>query len=452
MPAMARDDIGGLGVLSAIRRNAFEAFPRRCLEDPIVILKTPLQSVVIATSPDSIRHVMLDFHQDYVRPPVSKRVLNPIAGNGLIVSEGEAWRNQRRAMAPAFTPQKVRTLTGLIGEVAERACSELEVRRGQPEDLFAFFQTVSLDIGATVMFSTDISAIGAELRRLLTLYVMKIGSPSVSDFLLPTWVPTVSTARRALFRRNWRRLIEHAIAKRRSGRTVITREKAPDSRESVADLFDLLEQAHGDRPDDLLADEVSTMLVAGHETTALTLFWACVLLAQTPHIQTELATEAAAFDWGRAPRAAYPQMDLTTLPLTKAVIQETLRLYSPALLTARLARRTHEICGSEVTARSMVLIPFWLLHRNPGRWTSSASFDPWRFLNGAALERFDYLPFGVGPHVCIGAQLAISEATIVLARLLRDNRIAPLQSDMPLPVGRLSTRPSYNPLFHITAR
>jgi cytochrome P450 len=190
------------------------------------------------------------------------------------------------------------------------------------------------------------------------------------------------------------------------------------------------------------------MLVAGHETTSLTLFWACVLLAHAPRIQSELAAEAAAFDWGTVGRG----IELSALPLTKAVIQETLRLYSPAFMTARLAARTHSIGGIEVPAGAMVLIPFWILHRNPERWALPASFDPWRFVSGPPPERFDYLPFGIGPRVHIGAQLALTEATFVLARLLRDNRIAPMYDDIPLPVVKLSPRPSYNPQFNVTAR
>jgi cytochrome P450 len=448
---MADDAIGGIGVLRAIRRNGFEAFPARCWEEPVVKLDTPFRPVVIAASPEAIRHVMLDHHRDYVRLAVGKRVMGPIVGNGLLVSEGEAWRNQRRAMAPAFTPQKIQALTGLIRDVAERACAELEAHRQQPANLFEFFQSVSLDIGATVMFSSDISAIGAELRSLLTFYMTRIGSPTVSDFLLPRWMPTVSSTRRALFRRSWRGLILQTIANRRAGRQMIGRELAPLS-EHPLDLFDLLEQAHGNRPDDLLADEVSTMLVAGHETTALTLFWACALVARLPGLQRELASEAAGLDWGATPDARSAEIDVARLPLTKAVIQETLRLYAPGFLTARLAAETHRVGGRKIPKGAMVLIPFWLLHRNPHRWKAAASFDPRRFIDGPPPDRFDYLPFGVGPRVCIGAQLAITEATLVLARLLRDNTITALDDEMPLPVGRLSTRPSYSPRFSVSVR
>ncbi|WP_243751049.1 cytochrome P450 [Paraburkholderia sp. BL10I2N1] len=131
------------------------------------------------------------------------------------------------------------------------------------------------------------------------------------------------------------------------------------------------------------------------------------------------ASEAAAVDLsGIAGRAGQP-VELPDLPLARTVVQATLRLDSPAFLTARLAKRPHQACGTEVPEGSTVLVPFWLLHRDPQRWHALDSFDPSRFAGGRQPGRFDYLPFGIGPHVCIGAQLAMLEATLVLARLER---------------------------------
>jgi cytochrome P450 len=459
MPPMARDDIGGLALLRALSRNAFEAFPRHCLTEPVVRLATPLNPVVIMSAPDSIRHVMLDHHEDYGRLPVGKRVLRAIAGNGLLLSEGEQWKAQRRAMAPAFTPKQTQTLAVHVVEATERACQELESRRGRPENLFDFFQGLSLAIGATAMFSLDISTIGPELRRLLNSYITDIGRPSVADFMLPTWIPTLATARRALFRKRWLALIDTAMAARRrhagiasdSGDDTKADGKRPSS-SRPADLFDMLAQAHGNRSDTLLADEVSTMLVAGHETTALTLFWACTLLASSPQWQARMASEAASADWSGIVASNGRAVVTPGLPIARAVVEETLRLYSPAFMTVRLAHRTHRVCGIEVPQGSMVMVPFWLLHRDPERWHAPDSFDPSRFLSGTQPGRFDYLPFGIGPHVCIGAQLAMLEATIVLSRLMRDNVLDPCDDAPVLPVGVLSTRPSRSPEFRISRR
>jgi len=166
-----------------------------------------------------------------------------------------------------------------------------------------------------------------------------------------------------------------------------------------ATLFGLLSVVYGLDDDNLLVDEVSTLLVAGHETTALTLFWICALLARAPRWQAVLAAEASELDLS-------PEQAATNLPklvLTRAVVQEALRLYPPAFMTGRLAKQTHEICGSRVGMGAIILIPLWLLHRNARWWAEPAVFNPGRFLGDAEPERFTYLPFGAGPHVCIGA-------------------------------------------------
>jgi cytochrome P450 len=190
------------------------------------------------------------------------------------------------------------------------------------------------------------------------------------------------------------------------------------------------------------------MIVAGHETTALTLFWMATLLAKAPQWQTALAAEACRLDLSVEGAAT----SLSKLVLTRAVVEETLRLYSPAFMTGRLAKQAHDICGTRIPEGSIVLIPYWLLHRNPLWWSTPGAFDPSRFLRGAEPGRFTYLPFGVGQQVCIGAQLALSEATLAMARLLQKFTIA-MTSDRPvLPVGTLSTRPDHAPTFVLQAR
>jgi cytochrome P450 len=174
----------------------------------------------------------------------------------------------------------------------------------------------------------------------------------------------------------------------------------------------------------------------------------CTLLTKSPQWQTALAMEARHLDLSAEGAAT----SLPKLRLTRAVVEETLRLYSPAFMTGRLANRPHEICGTRISEGSIVLIPYWLLHRNPRWWPNPGAFDPSRFLSATEPDRFTYLPFGVGRHVCIGAQLALSEATLAMARLLQKFAIV-MTSDRPvLPVGTLSTRPDHAPTFVLQAR
>jgi cytochrome P450 len=373
-----------------------------------------------------------------VRLPLGRRVLGPIVGRGLLVSEGETWREQRRAMAPAFTPRNVPIMARHIIRCTEASCERLARARGAELDLLSEMQMLSLEIAATSLFSMEAATFGAELRAVVTEYMQTVGRLYPTDVFLPESVPTPLRARRKSFRRRWTRLIGSIIEARRAA----ARTDAP------RDLFDLLAEAHGADREDLLADEVSTMIVAGHETTALTLFWTCTLLAQSPAWQDALAAEARESDLSMDGAAT----SLPKLVLTRAVVEETLRLYSPAFMTGRLANQDHEVCGTRVPAGAIILLPYWLLHRSPRWWSHPEAFDPSRFLNGAEPDRLTYLPFGVGRHVCIGAQLAMSEAILATARLVRQFSIEMTSTRPVLPVGTLSTRPDHSPVFVLRAR
>jgi cytochrome P450 len=435
---MASNRVGGLRVLFALRRNAYCAFPSRCLDEPVVTLGAAGRCLAIATSPDAVRHIMITHGEDYVRLPLGRRVLGPIVGRGLLVSEGETWREQRRAMAPAFTPRNVPVMARHIIRCTDASCDRLARSSGSEVDLLRELQLLSLEIASTSLFSMEASTFGAELRNTVSEYMQTIGRLYPSDVFLPEAIPTPLRARRNAFRRRWTRLIRSIIEVRRRAERV----------DAPRDLFDLLSEAHGSDREDLLVDEVSTMIVAGHETTALTLFWACTLLAQARPWQEALAAEARQVDLSADAAAA----GLHKLVWTRAVVEETLRLYSPAFMTGRLAKQSHEICGTRVPVGSIILLPYWLLHRSPRWWSRPEAFDPSRFLDGAEPDRLTFLPFGVGRHVCIGAQLALSEAILATARLVQNFTIDMASQRPVLPVGTLSTRPDYSPAFVLRAR
>ena len=439
MPPLAPDSIGGLGVLYRLRRNALTAFPSRCLYEPLVRLRLPGRALFLVNYGAAMIEMLQTRATDFERMPAGRRVLGPLAGNGLLTSEGERWRHQRRAMAPAFTPRVVPMMAAHIMRATEPACAKLAARANGPVDLYAAMQTLSLDIAAASMFSIETTDLRDQLGALITSYVTTIGRPAPEDFVLPTWAPTPLTLRRRAFRRRWLQLM-HALLARRSSIALP---------EQPRDLFDLLTQAHGASDPELLIDQVATMIVAGHETTALTLFWALVLLCHAPSWQDAIRDEASRVDLSAGAAAEA----LRYLPRTRAVVNETLRLYSPAFMTARLCVRDSRIAGYAVPARSMMLAPFCLLHRNANAWSDPDRFDPSRFILDPDPDRARFLPFGTGPHVCIGAQLAITEAVLVLARLLSQFEVTlPAVSRPVLPVATLSTRPDHAPQFKVTER
>ena len=440
MPPMAPDSIGGLGVLARLRRNALTAFPARCLDQPVTRFTLPgRRALVVACGGEAAKQVLQTDQDHYGRVPAGRRVLGPVVGEGLLVSEGEAWRRQRRAMAPAFTPRTLPLMARHVAQATDGAVARLSGSGRAPVDLLDAMQRLSLEIAAATMFSLEADAFGPRLRAMITRYMTALGRPAPEDFLLPAWAPTPLALRRAGFRRRWRRLMGEIVAARR----------AQPRADQPRDLFDLMAEAHGPGADDLLVDEVATMLVAGHETTALTLFWALALLAQSPDWRRAVADEARGVDLSPDGAAAA----LPRLVRTRAMVQETLRLYSPAFMTARLAVTRTAICGVDTPKGTLVLAPFWLMHRDPRRWERPDAFDPGRFLTGAEPDRFAYLPFGLGPHVCIGAQLALAESVLGVARLLQAFEVTLAPGGRPvLPVAALSTRPDHAPPFHVTPR
>jgi unspecific monooxygenase len=194
-----------------------------------------------------------------------------------------------------------------------------------------------------------------------------------------------------------------------------------------------------------LGDQVSTMILAGHETTATALFWALYLLALDPATQDEVAREALEV-------AATGEFAVEKLKFTRAVLDETVRLYPPAFLIARAAAAPDVIAGKPVQKGDIILISPWILHRHEKLWRDPNAFDPRRFLTGTPPDRFAYLPFGVGPRVCIGAQFALVEATLSLARLMASFRVELRSNEPVMPIGVVTTQPDHAPPFALSRR
>ncbi|MDB5631372.1 MAG: cytochrome, partial [Tardiphaga sp.] len=192
--------------------------------------------------------------------------------------------------------------------------------------------------------------------------------------------------------------------------------------------------------------QVATMILAGHETTATALFWALYVLALDPDTQQQLADEAQA-------ASANGALDIEHLKFTRAVIDETMRLYPPAFLIARAAAGPDTLGGMAVAKNDVVLIAPWLLHRHEKLWRDPNAFMPSRFMPGAPPpDRFAYLPFGVGARVCIGAHFALVEATLALAKIVGAFRVKLLETEPVMPIGVVTTQPDRSPMFRIERR
>ena len=442
-PPRASETMNVFGRMTAMRRSAIETWGQRAYEEDIVQGRFFGRSSFILNTPDAIRHVLVDNYENYTRTPVGIRVLRPLVGEGLLIAEGRAWKHQRRTLAPAFTPRAVTPLVPHMIAATDETIAKLQGSCGAPVDLREVMQRMTLEIAGRTMFSFGMERHGAALRDYVMEYGERLAQPRFLDLLLPVGWPSPQDFARARFRKRWTRFVAMLIAERRAaGKS----EGAPPR-----DLFDLMGAARDPESgeaftDEQLGDEVATMILAGHETTATVLFWSLYLLALDPANQEQLAAEVktATVDGALA---------VERLKFTRAVVDETMRLYPPAFLIARSAGAPDTIAGLPVRKRDLVLIAPWLLHRHEKLWSEPNAFTPARFMPGAPPpDRFAYLPFGVGARVCIGAHFALVEATLALAKIIGAFRVELLDKDPVMPVGVVTTQPDRSPMFRITRR
>jgi cytochrome P450 len=443
-PRAPADTQSGRAIAKMLRENALLAFPPQAFEDEVVFRSFFGRQQIILNRPRAIHHILVENPQNYRRTRGTIRMLRPLLGNGLLLSEGEDWKHQRRTVAPAFAPRTIPLLARHVATAADAAVARLAVSEEAQIDLLAAMQALALEIAGTSMFSLAMERHRPELRDLIIRYSAGVGRPTPLDFLLPLAIPSPRDLLRRRVRRQWVRLIRRIIAERR--------DKA--SAAAPADLFDVLSTARDPESGaplsaDDLVDQVATLITAGHETTGVALFWSLYLVAAAPAVQERLAAEVAALDLG-------PDKADETLPrlvYTRAVVYEALRLYPPVYAIVRQARSADHADGLEVPAGAIVFIAPWVLHRHRRLWPQPEVFDPARFLPDAPVpDRFAYLPFGIGPRVCIGAQFALTEATLVLAKMLQAFEIRRAGSEAVGPVGIVTTQPDHPPVFRLRPR
>jgi cytochrome P450 len=442
-PPRASESMTALGRMAAMRVSVIGTWAQRAYEEEIIQGRFFGRSSFTLNTPDAIRHVLVDNYENYTRTPAGIRVLRPVLGQGLLISEGRAWKHQRRTLAPAFTPRAVTPLIPHMIAVSDETIAKLQTSRGEPVDLREMMQRMTLEIAGRTMFSFGMDRHGPALRDFVMEYGERLARPHFLDLLLPLGWPSPQDFSRARFRKRWTGFVAMLMAERRAAGK---NEGAPPR-----DLFDLMVAARdpetGDAfTDEQLGDQVATMILAGHETTATALFWSLYLLALDAATQEQLASEVKSATVNGA-------LDIERLKLTRAVVDETLRLYPPAFLIARAAAAPDTIAGMPVRKRDVILIAPWLLHRHEKLWREPNAFIPSRFMPPTPPpDRFAYLPFGVGARVCIGAHFALVEATLALAKLIGAFRVELLDKEPIIPVGVVTTQPDRSPMFIVTPR
>ena len=417
--------------LQAARHNLLSIIPQIATKQPMVTGRTGKRWHMVM-DPEAIRRMLLENLDNYPKSIVTKNLLRPAIGDSLFIAEGAHWRWQRRTAAPVFSHRNVQNLAPIMAEAAERSCERIAAAGPRAIDMAEDMVRTTFDVISEVTFSGDGTFDGQAVHRSIDAYIAEAGKISLFDILgFPDWVPRPGRMMTGKAVNQMKRVADEAVEARRARGT-----------KGVPDLLDLL--LAGEDPETKrqmntaeLRDNLLTFIVAGHETTALTLAWSLYLCAFDQEVQDRARAEAQAVLEGRTATGE----DVANLPFIRMIADEALRLYPPAAMVSRTAQSADTLCGREVHAGDTVIIPIYALHRNELLWEDADAFRPDRFADRKAIERYAYLPFGDGPRICIGASFALQEAVIILATLLSRFKFTRVEGRDPDPVMILTLRP-----------
>jgi cytochrome P450 len=395
---------------------------------------------ILFRDPEHIRRIFVDNAANYTKQTRGYAKAKLVLGDGLVTSEGELWQRQRRIATPAFHRQRVAAFAGVMTGATVGMLEEwrAKTKHGQPLDVFGEMMRVTLKIALQTLMGVSAEREIDELSPAVTGVLERTNDIITNPFSLPPGVPTPKSRRFLRAIHTLDRFVYDTIAKRRA--------EANGASSRPDDLLSMLMSARDEQTgegmsDKQLRDEAVTILIAGHETVANTLSWAFHLLGQHPQIFNELRAELDQMLNGRLPTFE----DLSKLTFTRAVIEESMRLYPPAWMIGRAAKDADVVGRFLVPAGTFVLVSPYVTHRHPALWDDPDRFDPRRFLDGRAdrLPKFAYLPFGGGQRFCIGSNFAMMEATLVLATLAQRVRLTPVPGFSVEPFAMITLRPKH---------
>ena len=414
------------------------ALPRLARLGDVVELRFSWIRAALVSAPELIQQIFQD-HRTFDKQTMTYRRLHVLAGDGLVLSDGEFWLRQRRIAQPAFHRQRIAGFANVMIEAATGLAERLApfAQSGQPLDLAQEMTQLTLTVVCETLLGGDVNTARQKVSEAFSVLNHLSMERAQSRFVLPLWLPTAGN----------RRFRTHLHALDEAVYEIITRRRA--AHEEAGDLLSMLLQARdpetGEGMSDLqLRDEVTTMLLAGHETTAVTLAWALYLLSQHPDVEARLREELRDVLGGPGGRPPTYE-DLDRLEYTRMVIDETLRLYPPIWALNRHVAEDTELGGYPLTRGMIILTSPWVTHRSPAIWEAPEAFRPERFAAGRkeALPRYAYFPFIGGARQCIGNHFALMEAQLVLATLYQRYHFALWPGHPVEPEPVLTLRPKH---------
>jgi cytochrome P450 len=403
----------------------------------LVAFPVPGAPVLLVNDPADVRQVLVTGARHWGKQTVQYSSLARVTGPGLLASSDPSWLAHRRIAAPAFHHRRIEAVAEQVRAAAREAAADwLNLpSHGAVVDVSALALRVALDVVGRALFSADLSTRSQRLLDATSDAAQLIVALGRAVVPLPEWVPTPVNRRLRAAGRELDAVCRELIGRRRRG----------SATSHGDDLLGLL--MDGGLSDAEVRDELVTMVVAGHETVAAAISWTLMLLAEDQGAQDRLRAEVCAHD-GPMPMVATAE----AVPWTRAVIDESLRIYPPAWVVSRRSTRADVLSGREVPAGTTAIVSPWLLHRREQSFSEPQQFCPQRFLGGAATTaRSDYVPFGLGPRLCIGRDFALGEMVVVLGELLREHRVdVPTPWRRPQPQTLVAVHPRGGMPLHVT--
>ena len=435
-PIPRAQSLGPLALLRVLANNPLEAWTAAHFEQPIVIGGLLLGRVAVVSDPAAIRHVLLDNCDNYRKDWLQRRVLSAGLTGGLLTAENGQWRTQRRALAPLFSRKRVMHFAPAMIDAAHSLVERLSLRQGQVIDIAVEAARLTLDVLERTIFSDGLGRDREDVRNAMASYFDRIGRINPFDMLgVPDAVPRPGRWKLAPTLRVFESAIDAIIAVRRQR---LTRDPDGVTRDLLTLLLEAVDPETGQGLSEAeIRASILTFIAAGHETTANCITWSLFLLTQShewrERVQAEADRELDGAVDGLADR----------LTETRAVIEEANRLYPPITAISRVTVGSDELAGRPIAPGTMVVIAPYVLHRHRALWVKPNRFDPNRFLGDAreAIDRFAYLPFGVGPRTCIGMTFAMQEASLVVASLMRHFTFELAPGHLAWPVLKVTLRP-----------
>lgn len=442
-----------LEIIRTVLRNPLELWGKPSYTLPWIETAFFGERTLIINDPGLIRHVLVDNAANYRMAVIRQLILRPILRDGLLTAEGDVWKRSRKAIAPVFTPRHARGFANQMLEQSEIFSRRYQVLgpQGGISDMATDMTELTFAILSATLFSGDVSTETDDFAGDVENLLHRMGRVDPFDLLrAPPWVPRLTRfgGRRVLDK--FRDVVSRTIENRKQ-MLAENRAQAPD------DFLTLLLEAAG--PDGLtmaeIEDNILTFIGAGHETTARALTWTLYCLSHRPHFRALMEAEIDAVIAEGAP----PVVWLERMPHVRAAFEEALRLYPPApsINRAAIAADSYtDVAGRRIDIRpgTTILVMPWTLHRHEMHWENPRAYQPERFLpeNRERIGRFQYLPFGVGPRICIGATFALQEAVIALAVLMASYRFDFLSDVKVWPVQKLTTQPHNGLRMLVTPR